>query len=294
MRATMWLGRLLLVLAFVGVLLRPGVGEQPAQAQVSNLEVVVVIDRTRSMMAEDFDGEQTRISGVRADLAALANALPGSRFAAITFGKEVRTELPFTSDVTAFNTLISTLRIEGIFDGTGTLVDRPHDQLKELLARAEEQHPDRRRIVFFVTDGENTAPGAQRSFADLAAYVDGGAVLGYGTTEGGKMSDGDEDETASGYLYDKRTNADAISKLDEDNLRTIADELGVPFHQRSSPGAIDDIAGSLDAQLSDAGEKRPAKYEITWVFALLLLLLALPELRRSWQGRLNAGRRVIR
>src|SRR5699024_11879615 len=75
----------------------------------------------------------------------------------------------------------------------GSSIDRPLDELARSLTSAEERNPGNVRLVFVVTDGENTdgsasdAGGDFRSFADLEPLVDGGAVLGYGTAEGGTM-----------------------------------------------------------------------------------------------------------
>ena len=93
-----------------------------------------------------------------------------------------------------------------------------------------------------MTDGENTVDSAQESFAPSSRpLVDGGIVLGYGTEEGGRMPTDDED-LASGYVYDQRTGADAMSKLDADNVATIADQMGVDHLERTAPGGLDDWA----------------------------------------------------
>ena len=48
--------------------------------------------------------------------------------------------------------------------------------------------------------------------------MDAGAVLGYGTEDGGEMV---YDDWGS-YVRDPETNQHAISKIDEDNLKKIA------------------------------------------------------------------------
>ena len=92
-----------LVLALAVILLQPGFGTRAAPSQVADLEVLVVVDRTRSMAALDHQGGP-RVYGVQQDLADLAEALPGARFAMLTFGADVELELPFTSDTTTFGT----------------------------------------------------------------------------------------------------------------------------------------------------------------------------------------------
>lgn len=75
----------------------------PGQAlEVSSaLEVYLVIDRTGSMAAEDWDGTKPRIDGVRNDVALIMNTLAGSRFSILTWDSSVHTDMPLTSDASA-------------------------------------------------------------------------------------------------------------------------------------------------------------------------------------------------
>jgi Ca-activated chloride channel family protein len=268
----------------VVILLQPGFGTRAAPSQVADIEVLVVVDRTRSMAALDYKGGP-RIYGAQRDLSDLADALPGARFALLTYGTDVELELPFTSDATTFGTAVDTLRLEGPFDGSGSLADRPLDSMQAILERADEQHPDRRRMVVLVGDGENTADGDQRSYEDLEDLVDGGIVLGYGTDEGAKMPEADDLSTEDGFIYDQDTGEDAISRIDEKNLETIADELAIDYAHRTEPGGMEAIADDFEATYAfDEGEGAPAEHDLTWVFGLLLLGLVLVELRSWWRA----------
>lgn len=279
--------RAAIVVVLVVVLLQPGFGTRAAPSQVADIEVLVVVDRTRSMAALDHQGGP-RVRGVQQDLNDLAAALPGARFALLTYGSDVELELPFTSDTTTFGTAVDTLRLEGPFDGSGSVADRPLDAMRDILERAEEQHPERRRMVVFVSDGENTGDGEQRSFEELEDLVDGGIVLGYGTEEGALMPQADDLSTDDGYVYDQDRGEDAVSRIDEDNLRTIADQLGIDYAHRTEPGgpdAMDAIAADFEATYAfEEGEGAPAEHDLTWVFGLLLLGLVLLELRTWWRA----------
>ncbi|WP_183092250.1 vWA domain-containing protein [Nocardioides stalactiti] len=276
--------RAAILLVLVVVLLQPGFGTRAAPAQSSDIEVLVVVDRTRSMAALDY-AAGPRILGAQADLVALAEALPGARFSLLTYGHDVELELPFTSDGTTFRTAVETLRLEGPFDGSGSLADRPLETMRDVLERADEQHPDRRRLVVLVSDGENTADGEQASYADLEDLVDGGIVLGYGTEEGARMPEADDLSVEDGYVYDQETGEDAISRIDEDNLEQVASELEIDYAHRTEPGGMDRVAADLEATYAyDEGEGAPAKHDLTWLFGLLLLALVLLELRTWWRA----------
>ena len=276
--------RIGIVVALVLVLLQPGFGTRAAPTQLSDIEVLVVVDRTRSMAALDYQGGP-RVYGAQRDLAELADALPGARFALLTYGSDVELELPFTSDATTFGTAIETLRLEGPFDGSGSLADRPLEAMREILERADEQHPDRRRMVVYVSDGENTADGEQASFSELEDLVDGGVVLGYGTEEGAKMPEADNLSTEDGYVYDQDKGEDAISRIDEDNLEAIAAELGIDYAHRTEPGGMRALADDFEASYAlDEGADAPAEHDLTWLFGLILLGLVLLELRTWWRA----------
>ncbi|WP_435770958.1 vWA domain-containing protein [Nocardioides sp. SYSU DS0651] len=275
-----------IALTFVVVLLRPGVGEAEVPTQLSDLEVLVVVDRTRSMAALDHADRQARIQGVQADLTTLAEKLPGARFGMLLFGAETRLVLPFTTDAAAFAAAVETIQLEGPRDGTGSRADRPVPELREVLERAEESAPQRRRVVVYAGDGEDTTQAGQdRSFAQVADLVDEGVVLGYGTTRGAVMPVSDDYDASEGFVRDNDSYDNAVSRADLDNLRSIAEELGVPFEHRTGPGGMGAVAASFDASYADSRDGgRPAEHDLTWLFGLLLLGLVLLELRAGWRA----------
>jgi Ca-activated chloride channel homolog len=279
------LRRVLIVLAFVAVLVRPGYGEREVQTEVADVEVMVVVDRTRSMAAVDFDGQRPRAAGVREDLHALVEALPGTRFSLVTWGTDARLELPFTTDTGAFLGAVDTMDLEDPYDGSGTRIDTPLQVTTEALAQAEEQYPDRQRMLVFLSDGENTAEGRPDSYAGLADYVDGGLVLGYGTKEGARMPLADDLSDAEGYV--RTADGPAISRADPASLRRLADDTGTEFVRRSAPGGIGDLAAGFEGEYvteTTAATDLPAEHDLTWVAGLVLFALLLWELHADWRA----------
>lgn len=292
------LRRVAIVLAFVAVLLRPGVGQTSVSEQLSDLDVLVVVDRTRSMAALDHDGHEPRIRGAQADLVALAKALPGARFGLLLFGAETRLTMPFSSDTTAFDAAVETIYLEGPKDGAGSAADRPAAELRAVLERAEEKSPERRRIVVYVGDGENTegSPDVDdEAFDGVRELVAGGAVLGYGTSDGGPMPESDELDGALGYVRDPESGEPALSHADLGNLERIADQLGVRFEHRTDPGGLGPLVRSFAASYSDGrgGHERPAQHDLTWLAALVLLGLVVLELRAGWHAVWTSRRALL-
>jgi Ca-activated chloride channel family protein len=125
------------------------------------------------------------------------------------------------------------------------------------------------------------------SFAELTD-VDGGAVFGYGTTEGARMVEyvGSDGLFTSGspYVFDYEAGAPAISKLDEDNLVAAADELGMPYVHREEPGGLGAMASALaDAAPTVSDGARDSPHRLYWMPALGLLAVLL------WQAAATVG-----
>jgi Ca-activated chloride channel family protein len=287
-----WPVRLLLV-PVLGVLLLHPVLEGTTTATAGSVparQVLVVLDRTTSMSALDRPDGRPRLDGVRADLAALTDTLGGARFALVTWGRSVREVLPFTSDRAAFSQAVELTEAEDPRAGAGSSVDRPLPEVTEILRRAAEQHPERGLVLLVLSDGEDTSGDPPRSWASLAPLVDGGAVLGYGTAAGGTMPRDGGRPGAGPLLVDPRTGEPAVSRLDEDNLRRIARDLGVPYLHRSTRGGLARWAASLPEPDATLRRRAAAPVDPAWVLGLLVLALALVELRRWWR-ELHAVRR---
>ncbi len=275
-----WNIRVAMAVLAILILVRPGIGNAvDAERPVgSDLEVLFVIDETLSMSALDYAGARSRLEGVREDLTQITTALPDARFGIIGFGHDAEVELAFSNSRAAVRRAVLGVVREPMMKGTGTVLDRPLDLMTTTLEKAKAQHPDRRRIVILLSDGENTKAGAvQRSFAAIEPLVTAGAVLGYGTSVGGRMPTGGEPPWT--FVRDLGTGQDALSRIDEPNLKKIASEMGVEYAYRGGSGDLTDWAIGL----SKGGETAPTgdkdDFELYWILALLLAALAIVELR---------------
>lgn len=185
-RATHW--RLTLMVVLLGIAsLRPAVPGDEVNASAANLNVYFVVDTTSSIIAEDYGNERPRIAGVQADIAAITEALPGARYSVITFDQATRVRLPLTTDSNALEAALETLLPEASEYSRGSSITAADERLGRMLEQSEERTPDRGRLVFYLGDGEQTASEPPAPFTIDKRLVGGGAVLGYGTTQGGRM-----------------------------------------------------------------------------------------------------------
>jgi Ca-activated chloride channel family protein len=291
------LRRVAMVLVLLAMLLGFGNREAPAAERLPELDVLVAVDRTTSMSALD-DPSGSRITAVRRDLAALGDQLDTVRFSLVTFGERAEVELPFTSDRVAYGDEVRTLQVEPADAGVGTSVGRPVQLLEAELDRAAAADPTRIPVLVLVTDGENTTPEDQESFVGVGERVTAALVLGYGSIEGGVMpvarvalgQQPPAPTRAAPLITVRETGEPARSRLDEDNLRSIAGELGAEFVHSEGTQDMAALAAELErAAYADLEPGQPER-ELRWVWAILLIGLVLPELRTGWRG-FHAARR---
>lgn len=284
--------RIAIVVAFAAIVLQPQFGERDVTTDTSDVEVLVVLDRTRSMAALDYGQGRPRIEGVHRDLEVLLEELPGTRFGLLTWATQARLELPFTTDHAAFLNAVEAARLQDPFDGPGTRVDTPLRPLVQELKDAEERYPGRDRMLLFISDGENTTGGAPTSYERIAPYLAGGYVLGYGTPGGAPMPLAGDLSDARGYVQFEGSNA--ISRTDRKALRRLAREAGVELVTRTGPGGMRQLAAEFTGELTEESDQRvTVPIDWTWLAGLLLFPLLLWELhghwRRLWEARAALG-----
>jgi Ca-activated chloride channel homolog len=282
-----WLLRIVMVLLFVIVALRPAIaGSTQGPSASGGLEVYFAVDTTSSVAAEDYDGDEPRLAGVKADVAAIAAQLVGAQYSLVTFDSSTVQRVPLTTDVTALESAASVLTQEVTTYSKGSSVDEAVPLLTSLLKASKKANPGDRRVLFYLGDGEQTASTAPGSFAALAPYLTGGGVLGYGTTAGGRMLEFNgftDEQSQQRYIQDttQSPETDALSKIDEDELRTIAQQLGVTYTHRTAPGDIASLVSGIDVgKIAVSPGKPGGPVELYWIFAIPLGLLILVEFVR--------------
>ncbi|MFE4079343.1 VWA domain-containing protein [Paenarthrobacter sp. YIM B13468] len=264
------------VVLLVLAALRPGWPGSEARTAVADVDVFFVVDTSTSMAAEDYNGTGTRLSGATSDVMAIAKELAGARFSLITFDNKATVRMPLSQDATALQTAMTTLQPQNPRYANGSSVTGAGALLKDRLAAAREQHPGRPALVFYAGDGENTAAEAPVPLPVDANSVSGGAVLGYGTGQGGRMKDTSDTEVR--YLQDKGSGEDAVSRIDEGQLQNIASQLQVPYvHRAGSQPTADMLAKAQPGALTPTNDDGPGRVELYWLLALAGFLLALHE-----------------
>lgn len=138
-----------MLLAFVA-LARPKFGSGTKIVPATNLDVVIVLDYSKSMYARDI--APSRIARAKAEVARLVQDLPGARFGAVAFAGEPMS-FPLTSDGAAIAQFFRQLDPNDMPVG-GTATARALERAREVFAR-DPKSKDHVRVVVLVTDGED-------------------------------------------------------------------------------------------------------------------------------------------
>ena len=254
-----------------------------ASAVTSNTSVLFVIDTTVSMKALDYNGNKERFEGVINDCCYIVDELPTCKFSIITFGDTAQRLIPYTTDTDMVQAELKAISLENNYFAKGSSMNIVKDIMEETLRKEYEKNDDDSNlVVFFISDGEITTEKNLETFTEIKKYVNNGAVLGYGTQDGGKMiNNGDEDEPDNPYSYiyyydDNDKYVQAISKIDENNLKQIAQDIELDYIHMEKTSNIDYKLNDIKQQYSNSqtDEKKFSTYkDIYYYFTILLVIL---------------------
>ncbi len=251
-----------------------------SSSQTLDTYVLFVVDDTISMLARDYDGDTERLTAVKKDCSDIIDELDGAKFAVISFNNNANLVSPFTNNSQYAKDVIGSLYpIEEMY-AEGTSMNVSIDMMTDTLKRAREK-ADGNVVVFFISDGEITNEEKLKSFKSAAKYVDGGAVLGYGTSEGGNMyvksyyTDREEllEDTSS---YPRKP---AVSVIDEKNLKSIASDIGVKYINMNDSTKIDSTISKIKKEsVSESKDGKVTGYaDIYYIFAAMLVVVMMWE-----------------
>jgi Ca-activated chloride channel family protein len=271
-------------LAFVA-LAQPQYGRGSRVIPATNLDVVIVLDYSKSMYARDVPPSRTERA--KSEMARLINDLPGARFATVAFAGETLS-FPLTSDGAAILQFLRQLTPNDMPVG-GTAIARALGAGRELLER-DPLSKDHKKVIVLVTDGEDLegdpVQEAQAAARDqITIYVD---QIGGRTPE--PLPEVNELGQVKGWRKDEdgKPLTTELSAAGEEQLAKIAEVSG-GLIARSEKGAtgLESIATRLRHLMSEElSERVETVYADVFAYPLALALLLLvaetlvPEARR--------------
>jgi Ca-activated chloride channel family protein len=262
-----------MLLAFVA-LARPKFGSGTKIVPATNLDVIVVLDYSKSMYARDI--VPSRIARAKAEVARLIQDLPGARFGAVAFAGEPMS-FPLSSDGAAIAQFFRQLEPNDMPVG-GTATARALERARELFAR-DPKSKDHERVIVLVTDGEDlegdpvsVAENCQREGTRIDVVQIGGRAPEV-------IPDVSADGRVTGIRRDDEGKplTTALSAEGEGQLAKVAQVTGGTI-VRAEHGdtGIDQIARALQKMMrEELSERVETVYaeEYAWPLGLAVLLL---------------------
>ena len=274
----------LLVLAMA----RPQFGSRIETVRRRGQDVVVAVDLSRSMLAEDVT--PNRLDRARLSILRLIGQLDGDRIGLVAFAGDAFVQSPLTTDYTAAAMFLNALE-PGMMPIQGTdLGEALRVSLDALDQGARED-----RVLVLVTDGEDHEGAVDEQ---IRRAVDSGVAIhsvGIGSTEGVPIPDDGTQGGTQRFQRDEEGNV-ITTRLDEATLRSLSDATGGQF-VRVAPGitAFDDLVDEIARGEGDEVDSREiTQYEEQFQlflmvgFALLFVEALVPERRKmanAWSGR---------
>jgi Ca-activated chloride channel family protein len=260
--------------ALVLALARPQFGQRLAVLKREGIDVMVAIDTSSSMLAEDM--KPNRLEAAKRGVVGLIDRLRGDRIGIVVFAGSAFVQCPLTLDGKAARLLLDAVGPE--------IVPDPGTALGSAIERATTAFHDQERrfkALILFTDGEDTAvdplPAARRA-AEKGVRI---FTVGVGTERGEPIPVRNPRGAVVGYKKD-RAGEVVVSRLDEAALKQVA-EIGHGRAFRASPAQseIDALYAEIDAM-----EKREieggfhAHYEdrFHWFAVAAFVLLAAARL----------------
>lgn len=266
---------------------RPQFGSKLKEEKTEGIEMMLVVDVSNSMLAEDF--EPSRLERTKYAIGKLFEGLRQDRVGLVVFAGEAKVQLPITTDyrmARAFAKRIS----PGLVSVQGT--DLAQALSLATISFSSHTGENRSRAIILITDGEGHEGDVMAAAEQAAAEGIRIYTIGIGTPEGAPIQiDGE-------FLKDEKGDM-VVTKLDEQTLEALAQTTGGLYVRASKQDlGLDEVVREINelerSELETLRfEEFNEQYAYALVVALVLLLLefALLDRRNPLLSHLNIFRR---
>jgi Ca-activated chloride channel family protein len=237
---------------FIIALARPQLGRVTTRVQATGVDIMLVIDVSRSMLAEDFtigNRRANRIDAVKLVTEQFIRERPNDRIGIVAFAGLPYLVSPLTLDHDWLIRNLERLRIGLVEDGTaiGSAIATAANRLKDKEAKT--------KLIVLLTDGDNNAGKVQPLTAAEAAKALGIRIytIGAGTVGEAPFPF----QTAFGRTVYRNV----LVKFDEQVLQEIATMTSGRYFRATDTNSLRSIFGEIDKMEKTKVEvERTAQY----------------------------------
>lgn len=246
---------------------RPQIGAKLSERETRGVEVMVCLDVSNSMLAEDYS--PNRLERAKLAISKLVDRLSEDRIGLIVFAGNSFVQLPVTTDYVSAKMFLNSISTGSVpIQGTA-IGDAINTAIRGFSAQSEKS-----RVIIVITDGENHEDDpveAAKTAAEMGIRV---FTIGVGSPEGKPIPvDGE-------LLKDKDGNI-VVTRLDEQILVRVAEAGGGAYVRAGNTEfglnpIVDSIRKMEDEKFSSiVFEEYDEQYMYFFALALLFFVLEL-------------------
>ena len=246
---------------FIVALARPQLGRVTTRVQATGVDIMLVLDVSRSMLAEDFtigNRRANRIDAVKLVTEQFIRERPNDRIGLVAFAGRPYLVSPLTLDHDWLIRNLERLRIGLVEDGTaiGSAIASAANRLKDKEAKT--------KLIVLLTDGDNNAGKVQPLTAAEAAKALGIRIYTIGAgTEG-------EAPFPLTNQFGRTVYRNVLVKFDEKTLQEIATMTSGPYFRATDTNSLRTIFGEIDKlETSKVEVEKTAHYRDLFMWFLI-------------------------
>jgi Ca-activated chloride channel homolog len=275
----------LVVLTFLIVAIaRPQFGSKLEQIKREGIEMVIALDVSRSMLAQDV--KPNRLERAKLAIISLINRMKDDKIGMIIFAGDAYTQLPITTDYISAKMFLASINTE-VVSKQGTAIASAID----LGAKSFTQDPKASKVIVIITDGEDHVGDPIKSAQDAVQKGIKVFTIGMGSPSGSPIplaGPGSQD----GFLKDRNGDV-VITRMDPVLLSKIAQSGGGEFYSASTSNVgLDQLYNKLNKLNKSLIDTRVySEYDDQFqyliaaaLFLLLLDLLIFERKNPKWKG----------
>ena len=247
---------------------RPQFGSKLREEKAQGIEMMLVVDVSNSMLAEDF--APNRLERTRYAIDKLFSSLKQDRVGMVVFAGEAKVQLPITTDYRMARSFTKRLS-PSLVSVQGTDLG----QAISLATMSFSQNKDTGRVMILITDGEAHDAAALEVAKRAAEQGIRIFAIGIGTPEGAPI------KIEGNFIKDENDEM-VVSRLNEQMLQQIAEMTHGGYIRASNVAfGLDEIVSEINK--IEQGELTALRFEeyneqFVWVIAVAAALLLLESL----------------
>jgi len=260
--------QLLFIFAIVSLVIglaRPRISSVDKNITVEVIDIVLVLDTSSSMLAEDF--KPNRLEAVKEAAKEFIQNRNGDRIGLLVFGKDTFIQCPLTIDYSVLNNLLSEVTVmEPKYDGTaiGVAIANGVNRLRNSDSKS--------KVIILLSDGSNNVGSIDPISAAKIAKEYGIKVytIGAGTNQSITQIPG------RGFVR---------NEIDEKTLKGIAEETNAKYFRATDKQSLSGIYSEIDKlEKSEINVSYFSSYQEIYIWFLMIgfALIMLSEILRAY------------